>query len=98
MIYISAAIVIAALLVSYAVVRATGERLLRRHQVVVHTKDGQSIRGALAATYRDSILLEGLEYLMTPDGRPPEAHSLPGQALIPRANVAWFQRLAPHEG
>lgn len=63
-----------------------GLRRLQRKSVVLHTGDGQSFRGVLLDTYRDSLVLVEAEHL---DGD--VRVELAGHVVIPRRNVSWLQ-------
>lgn len=65
-----------------------GVRKLVRSRVVVHTRDDQSIRGILTASYRDCFVLAEPQYLG--EAQPSD---LEGRAVILRDNVAWLQVL-----
>jgi len=58
-------------------------------EVVVHTKSGQSIRGAVRRKRRPWLILANATLL--PDGSA-EAVSLDGDVIIPHANVDFAQR------
>lgn len=62
---------------------------LEAASVVLHTQDGQSFRGALTAVRPDAFVLERAELLHTSGPQP-----LQGPVIVPRANTAFFQRLA----
>ena len=61
-----------------------------RHRVVAHLADGQSLRGVLAATHADCLVLEHVEALADGVATPAD-----GQAVVPHANLSWLQMLAP---
>lgn len=63
-----------------------GLHKLVKQRVVVHTKDDRSIRGVLIGVYSDALALAHPEYLQEaqPEG-------LPGEAVVPQANVSWLQ-------
>jgi small nuclear ribonucleoprotein (snRNP)-like protein len=63
---------------------------LVRRRVIVHTRDGQSIRGALVGEYRDCLVLEAAEFLR----EAPAVEDIGGRAVIERKNVSWLQVLA----
>lgn len=63
-----------------------GYRASLRQIVVVQTKDRTSIKGVLTAEYEDLIVLAHPEWIQGP--RP---EGIPGEARIPRANIAWLQ-------
>lgn len=56
--------------------------------VVVNTRDGNSIRGALVGVYADSIVLKGAAFL----GTGGDDVKIDGEAVIPTASVEWIQR------
>lgn len=58
-------------------------------QGVLQTKDGRSLRGVLARVHRDCVVMAHFTYLE--EARP---HDLPGEAVVPLANVSWFHRIA----
>jgi hypothetical protein len=64
---------------------------LVRRRVIVHTRDGQSIRGVLVGEYRDCLVLEAAEFLREAPG--PE--DIAGRAVVERNNVSWLQVLEP---
>lgn len=64
-------------------------RRLVRGRVIVHTTDNRSLRGVLAAEYRDCIVLEAPEYL----GEAGEPNELAGRAVILREKLSWLQEL-----
>jgi hypothetical protein len=68
------------------VLYSSGIARLRRRRVVVHTKDEYSIKGVLAATYRDCLVIAEPEYL---DAAQPA--NLKGRVVVPRANIAFLQ-------
>lgn len=74
---------------------ARGVRELESRTVVVHTRDDQSIRGVLVKEYADCVALEAAVYIrqgqLARDER--RTVNLDGRALIPAANIAWFQAL-----
>lgn len=65
---------------------------LQRRSVVLHLKDGQSLKGVLMAAYRDSLVLAHARYLAA-DGELP----VDGEAVVPRDSVAWLQTLPAQE-
>lgn len=67
------------------------ERLTRR-SVVVHTRDGASMRGVLVATYRDCLVLSHANYLAG-EG----AVAVDGEVVVPRETVSWLQVMPPGE-
>lgn len=62
---------------------------LDRRTVVVHTTDGQSIRGVLVAAHHDVVILAHAFAL----GSEGTAQTIDGEAHIPRIKVAWTQAL-----
>ncbi|HQG04320.1 MAG TPA: hypothetical protein PK838_08385 [Thermoleophilia bacterium] len=64
-------------------------RQLEAETVVVHTRDGASIRGVLIAAYADVYVLRAAAYLS--DDAAPVA--IDGETLIPLTRVAFIQRL-----
>lgn len=67
------------------------KRLLA-HNVVVHTKDGMSLRGALIGEYKDAIVLGNASHL-GPDGDT----KIDGQAVVLRDQISWIQTLTTVE-
>ena len=65
---------------------------LERRSVALHLKDGQSLKGVLMATHRDTFVLAHARYL-TADGELP----VDGEAVVPRTNVSWLQTLPAQE-
>lgn len=63
---------------------------LERRTVVVHTSDGQSLRGVLVGVYRDCVVLNHAYALGAQ-----AVQSIDGEAVIARERVAWVQTL-PH--
>lgn len=63
-------------------------RAAKRPAVLIHTKDGQSIRGVLVRRQPDALVLEQPDYLT---GVKPQG--LGGTVVIPRSNVAWWQEI-----
>lgn len=63
---------------------------LERHQVVVHTKDGQSLRGYAVTSDRHCLILTSPELLPSEEGASPI--EMPGDAVVLRENVSWVQR------
>jgi len=57
-----------------------------REEVVVHTRDGRSIKGVLVATYRDGLALRHAVAFLEGGDSP-----LTGDVLIPRENVSFVQ-------
>lgn len=64
-----------------------GLAALERKTVLVHTKDGQSFRGAMRA-WDDCVSLANAA---TWNGE--QEVSLEGEAWIPLSNISWFQTL-----
>lgn len=63
---------------------------LTHKTVLVHLVAGSSIRGVLRGVYADSIVLAHARYLYD------QGHQdVDGEAVIPRAQVAWLQVLQP---
>lgn len=60
-----------------------------RRTVVIHTTSKESMRGVLVGSYRDCVVLAHAYYLNA-DSAPTE---IDGEAIVPRAQVAWIQRL-----
>ena len=60
-----------------------------RRRVVLHTKDGHSLRGVLWANYPDAVELRAAQYLRD------DGVTLPteGSVLVPTGNVSWIQEL-----
>lgn len=82
-------VVLVSLAVQYAM--RTAKRYLPTvisETVVVNTRDGNSIRGALVASHGDVIVLKGAVYLGATDGDV----TIDGEAIIPRERVEWIQR------
>lgn len=65
---------------------------LKRRRVVVHLKDGTSLRGWLVSAYRDALVLQNADAL-TGDTTTP----IDGQTVVPRANLSWIQDLGAGE-
>jgi small nuclear ribonucleoprotein (snRNP)-like protein len=63
---------------------------LARETIAVHLSDGTSLKGVLVAVHGDCIVLESAVTL-TEEGHVP----IDGQAVLPRAKIAWLQRLIP---
>lgn len=61
---------------------------ITRETVVIHTLSGASVRGVLVAAYRDCLVLAHATYLTADSTEPVD-----GEAVIPREQVAWLQRL-----
>lgn len=55
---------------------------LARRSVLVHTRDGQTISGALVRVDDDGLILEPARW---------EDQDLAGRAWVPRDRVAWVQ-------
>jgi hypothetical protein len=64
-------------------------------EVVIHTKTGQSIRGAVKRKRRPWVVLANATLL--PDGSG-EAVSLDGDVIIPHANLDFAQRTTKGAG
>lgn len=56
--------------------------------VVVHTVQGQSIRGVMTGAYKDCLVLDHAVFLAGDT-----TTNIDGEAVIPRASVAWIQTL-----
>ena len=65
---------------------------LTRETVVVNLTDGESIKGVLAATHKDCVVLVNAAVLGG-NVRVP----IDGEAILPRAKIAWLQKLAAEE-
>lgn len=61
---------------------------LERRTVVVHTRNGSSIRGVLAGTYQDALVLTAAALLSGNETIP-----IDGDVTVPRGNVDWIQGL-----
>lgn len=61
------------------------------HTVIVHTTAKESLRGVLVGVYQDCLVLAHAYYLRS-DSAPDE---IDGEAVVPRAQVAWIQKLQP---
>lgn len=61
---------------------------IARETVVVHHRDGTSMRGVLMAVHRDCIVLAHASVLGAEANTP-----IDGEAVIERAQVSWLQRL-----
>lgn len=59
--------------------------------VIVHTSGKESLRGVLVGVYKDCLVLAHAYYLHA-DSAPTEVD---GEAIVPRAQVAWIQKLLP---
>lgn len=58
-------------------------------RVVVYTKDDdRAVRGVLVAVHNDCLVVGHYEYL-----NEAKATDLPGEAVVPRSNFSWLQRL-----
>lgn len=57
--------------------------------VVLHTRDGSSIRGVLLAVHSDVYVLRHAAYL-NPDG---STVAIDGEALVPIGRVGFIQRI-----
>lgn len=64
-------------------------RQLEAETVVMHTRDGASIRGVLIAAYGDVYVLRGAAYLNA-DG---SSVAIDGEVLLPTTRVGFIQRL-----
>ena len=64
-------------------------RELEAETVVMHTRDGASIRGVLLAAHSDVYVLRHAAYL-NPDGG---SVAIDGEALVPIARVGFIQRI-----
>jgi hypothetical protein len=62
---------------------------LQAETVVLHTRDGASIRGVLFAAYADVYVLRHAAYLNA-DG---STVAVDGEVLLPVTRIAFFQRL-----
>lgn len=71
------------------------EKMTRR-SVVVHLRDGASIRGVLVEAHGDCLVLTAAEVLATGPGEGPVPAD--GRAVLPREGVSWIQDLTPGEG
>jgi len=60
--------------------------------VVVHTKDGQSIKGAAVDVSADMLFLDHAEFLSGG-----QITQLGGRVSVPRSNVSWIQDLPAGE-
>jgi hypothetical protein len=68
---------------------APGPSLLSK-TVVVHTRDEQSIRGALYAQHADRVTLREAIYLHGEDRQPVE-----GLVHVPVTSISWMQEILP---
>lgn len=67
-----------------------GLKALEGERVVLQTRDDRSLRGVLAKTYRDSVVIANFEYLDEA-----KATDMPGEALVLLDNLSWVHRLQP---
>lgn len=58
-----------------------------KKRVVIHTHDGQTLRGVLLASYRDCHALAHAEHIEE------DVQELQGTVLVPRAAVSFVQVL-----
>lgn len=65
---------------------------LRALTVVVHTTTGQSLRGVMVGTYKDSVVLAHVDFLVGDT-----TTNIDGDAVIPRERIAWIQTLQAKE-
>lgn len=63
--------------------RRGGLRQCLRRTLVVHTKDGRSFRGLLAAEHRDCVVLEQAEWL--------DEGVTVARAVVLLSNISWAQ-------
>lgn len=63
---------------------------ITRDTVAVHTVGGMSLRGVLTAVHGDCIVVKHAALLQSDGATVP----LDGEQVIPRATVAWLQRLS----
>lgn len=56
--------------------------------VVLHTRDGRSIRGTLRTLHPDCLILAVAQYL---EGE--ETTTLKGDVVVPRDNFSWWQEV-----
>ena len=61
---------------------------LERHEIVVHTITGASLRGVLVGVYSDCIVLTHGAWLGTDT-----TESVDGDIVVPREKVGWIQKL-----
>lgn len=59
-------------------------RRLKKRTIVVHLLSGSSLRGILAATYRDAIVLRHVTHL-------DQKADLEGELVIPRDRIDFYQ-------
>jgi hypothetical protein len=62
---------------------------LEAETVIVHTRDGASIRGVLVAVHSDVYVLRHAAYLNDDGSR----LAIDGEVLLPVSRVAFFQRI-----
>lgn len=55
--------------------------------VVLHTRDGQSIRGVLIRAYSDCVVLHHAAFLSPGGGET----QVDGEVILPRPNLSWLQ-------
>jgi len=65
-------------------------KALEAETVVLHTRDGSSIRGVLLAVHADVYVLRHAAYL-NPDG---STVAIDGEALVPVTRVGFIQRIS----
>jgi hypothetical protein len=65
---------------------------LRYLTVVVHTTQGESLRGVMTGAYRDSVVLAHVEFLAGDT-----TTTIDGEAVVPRERIAWIQTLQAKE-
>lgn len=58
--------------------------------VIVHTVGGSSLRGILRGVYADAVVLAHARYLYAEGFQ-----DVDGEAVVPRAQVAWVQVIEP---
>jgi hypothetical protein len=63
-------------------------RRLLRETIVAHLRSGDSLRGVLVAEHRDCLILAHAAFLDATSTTPVD-----GEAVIPRDQVSWVQRL-----
>jgi len=66
---------------------------LEAETVVVHTRDGSSIRGVLLAAHSDVYVLRHAAYLNGDGGKV----AIDGEALVPVTRVGFIQRILETE-
>jgi hypothetical protein len=64
-------------------------RQLTAETVVLHTRDGSSIRGVLLAVHSDVYVLRHAAYLSADGG----TVAIDGEALVPVGRVGFIQRI-----